>query len=109
MLISTEKAYDMLPAVVDLYDKLEIDNYRKRISEENKSKELDQMTMGIGLFKFVLKNSSKVKNEVFEIVAIFQEKTVEEIKAQSFVTTANSLKEIFADKEAMGLFGDAIR
>ena len=108
-MISTSKAFDMLPSVVDLYDKLQIDSYRKKMAEENKGKELDQTTMGINLFKFVLKNSKKVKEEVFDIVAVFEEKPIEEIKSQNFMTTVKSLKEIFSDKEAIRLFKDAIR
>ena len=108
-MITTEKAFDMLPSVVDLYDKLDVDNYRKKIAEENKGKDLDQMTMGINLFKFILKNSNKVKSEVFEIVAVFEEKSVEEIKAQSFMKTMNAVKEIFADKETLSFFKDAMR
>jgi len=108
-LINTSKAFDMLPAIVDLYDKLQIDTYRKKVAEENKGKKLDEMAIGIDLFKYVLKNSSKVKEEVFEIVAVFEEKTVEEIKVQSFMITVKSLKEIFSDKEAMSLFKSAMR
>lgn len=107
-MISTEKIFDMLPAVVDLYEKLELDEYRKKIAEENKGKPLDQMSAGINLFKFVLKNSGKVKDEVFEIVAIFEDKTVEEIKAQNFMITFKTFKEIFSDKEAMELFRSAM-
>jgi len=108
-MLTTEQAFDMLPMVVELYEKLDGDSYRKTIAEENKGKKLDEMTVGINLFKFVLKNSAKVKNEVFEIVAISQDKTVEEIKAQNFLVTAKSLKEIFTDKEAMSFFKSAIR
>jgi len=108
-MISTEKAFDMLPSVVDLYDKLQIDDYRKKIAEENKGKKLDQMTSGINLFKFVLKNSAKVKEEVFEIVAVFEEKSVEEIKAQDFMLTINTFKEIFSDKDAVKLFRSAMQ
>ena len=108
-MINTEMAFDMLPSVVDLYDKLDIDTYRKKMAEENKGKELDQTTLGINLVKYVLKNSGRVKNEVFEIVAVFEEKPVEEIKTQNFMVTVKSLKEILSDEEAMGLFRDAIR
>jgi len=108
-MISTEQAFDMLPAVVDLYDKLDIEGYRKKFAEENKGKKLDEMTKGIDLFKFILKNSGKVKDEVFEIVAVFEEKPVEEIKSQNFMATVKSLKEIFSDKEAMSFFKDAMR
>jgi len=108
-MLTTEKAFDMLPAVVDLYDKLDIDGYRKKFAEENKGKKLDEMTKGIDLFKFILKNSGKVKDEVFEIVAVFEDKPIEEIKAQNFMITAKSLKEIFSDKEAMELFKSAVK
>ena len=108
-MISTSKAFDMLPSVVDLYDKLEIDSYRKKMAEENKGKDLDQMAMGIDLFKFVLKNSGKVKPEVFEIVAVFEGKPIEEIKEQGFMETVNSLKKIFSDKEAMVFFRSAVK
>lgn len=108
-MLSTEKVFDMLPSVVDLYDKLDIDGYRMKMAEENKGKTLDQKTAGISLIKFVLKNSGKVKQEVFEIVAVFQEKSVDEIKAQNFMITMNTFKEILSDKEAMGFFKDAIR
>jgi NifU-like protein involved in Fe-S cluster formation len=108
-MLNTEKVFDMLPVVVDLYDKLCIDDYRKKIAEENKGKKLDEQTVGIDLFKYVLKNSGKVKEEVFEIVAVFEGKSIEEIKAQSFMITVKSLKEIFSDKEAMSLFKSAMR
>ena len=108
-MISSEKAFDMLPSVVDLYDKLDLDNYRKKLAEETKGKILDEKTVGIDLMKFVLKNSGKIKNEVFEIVALFEEKTVEEVKAQNFMSTVNTFKNIFADKEAVSFFKDAIQ
>ena len=108
-MINTEMAFDMLPAVVDLYDKLDIDVYIKKMSEENKGKKLDEKSLGINLFKFVLKNSSKVKNEVFEIVAVFEEKTVEEVKSQNFMLTIGTFKAIFTDKEAVSFFKQAMR
>ena len=109
MIINTSKAFDMLPAVVDLYDKLDIDGYRKTMAAKNKGKEVDQTTLGINLVKFVLKNSGKIKGEVFEIVAVFEDKTVEEIKEQNFMATVATFKAIFTDKETMGFFKDAIR
>ena len=108
-MISTEKIFDMLPAVVDLYDKLDIDGYRKKIVKENKGKEADQTELGINLFKYVLKNSGKIKNEVFEIVSVFEDRTVDEIKAQNFMLTLGTLKAIFSDKEAVSFFKDAMQ
>lgn len=110
-MISTEKVFDMLPSVVDIYDKLDIDGYRKKIAKEqkNKKKEMDATTLGMDLFKYILKNSRNIKEECFEIVSIFDEKPITEIKAQSFLTTLNSIKEIFKDKEAVDFFKSAMQ
>lgn len=108
-MLTTEKALDMLPAFVDIYDKLDMDSYRKKAAEENKGKKLDPMTIGIDGFKFVLKNSGKVKEEILEIVAAFEEKTIEEVRKQNFMITIKSFKEVFMDKEAVGFFLDAVK
>lgn len=111
-MLSTEKAFDMLPTVVVLYDKLDIDGYRKRLAEENKDKnkkDLNIKVLGTDLFKHILKNSQKVKEEVFEMVSIFEDKPIEEVKAQNFMKTINTAKEIFTDKDTMELFKSAIQ
>jgi hypothetical protein len=108
-MLTTEKVFDMLPSVVDIYEKLDLDSYRKKIANESKGETVDKNQVGIDAFKYILKNSGKVKEEVFEIVAIFQEKSVEEIKVQSFSETINSFKEIFSNKEAMSFFKQAVQ
>ena len=109
-MFTTEKAFDALPTVVDLYDKLDIDNYRKKIAEENKGKgkKVDVNAIGINLLKYILVNTPKIKEEVFSLVAIFEDKTVEEVKAQNFGETIKTVKSIFADKELMDFFKQAI-
>jgi archaellum component FlaC len=109
MMLTTEKVFDMLPMVVDIYEKLELDIYRKKIAEENKGKAVDKNQVGIDAFKYIIKNIGKVKEEVFQIVAAFEEKTIEEIKNQSFTDTINSFKEIFSNKEAMHFFKQAVQ
>lgn len=108
-MLTTEKAFDMLPSFVDIYDKLDGDSYRKKIAEEGKGKKLDETTVGINMFKYVLKNSGKVKQEIFEIVAVFEEKTIEEVKTQNFLITVKSFRDILSDKEVMGFFKNAMR
>lgn len=107
-MVSTEKVFDMLPVVVEIYDKLDIDTYRKELEKENVGKRLNKMDAGINIFKHILKNSSRVKDECFEIVSIFEEKTLEEVKTQSFVKTISTMKEIFTDKETMDFFKSAM-
>lgn len=109
-MINSEMAFDMLPTIVDLYDKLDLDGYRKRIVEENKGKDdVSNETLGIDLFKYVLRNSMKVKDEVFEIVAIFEEKSIEEVKTQNFIKVINTIKEIFSDPETTDFFKSAMQ
>ena len=109
-MINTEKAFDMLPTVVTIYDKLKIDEYIKVTAEENKGKKkANTIVTGIAMFKYILKRSQDVKEEIFEVVSIFEEKTIEEIKTQSFIKTINSMKKIFTDKDATELFKQAIK
>jgi hypothetical protein len=108
-MINSEKIFDMLPVVVELYDKLDLDTFRKKLAEENKLKKLDENDLGIEIFKHILKNSAKVKENFFEIVAIFEDKTIEEAKAQSFAKTISTIKEVFMDKEMTGFFKQAIQ
>jgi len=69
-MITTEQAFEALPSVVNIYDKLDIDGYRKKFVKENKGKNSDAESVGIDLIKYVLSNSNKVKEEVFSIVSI---------------------------------------
>jgi len=109
-MISSDKVFDMLPMVVELYDKLDLDTYRKKLAKENEVNEVkkDANDLGIEMFKYVLKNSGKVKDIFFDIVAIFEEKKLEEVKKQSFAKTISTIKEIFTDKEAASFFKSAI-
>jgi hypothetical protein len=107
-MISSSKVFDMLPSIVDIYDKLDLDTYRKKLQEENKTEKLDAKDLGIMLVKYVLKNSKKVKEELFEIVAVMQEITLEEAKAQGPFKMVTTLKEIFTDKDTVGFFKQAI-
>lgn len=108
--VSTEKAFDMLPAVVTLYDKLDIDKYRKELAAKNKGKkDVNVETLGIDLFKYILKNSGKVKEEVFEIVATFEGKTPDEIKEQPLPKTIVSFKDLFQDDETMDFLKQAMK
>ena len=108
-MINTNTAFDMLPIVVTLYEKLDIESYIKKTTTKNKDKVVNNTVLGIDLFKYILKNSQKVKDEVFEIVSIFEETTIEAIKLQSFSKTIATLKEIFTDKETAELFKSAIK
>lgn len=108
-MITSEQAFDMLPMVVDIYDKLDFDTYRKELKEKYEGKKADQLTVGIEAFKYVFKNSGKVKEEVFSIVAIAEGKPIDEIKKQSFTKTILTFKAIFSDKDAVDFFKQAMQ
>lgn len=109
MIITTEKAFDLLPSAVEVYEKLNVDKYIKDTRKKNKGRKVEAMDAGIDLFKFVLKNISKAKTEIFEIVAVVEDKTPQEIKEQSLPDTINSIKRIFGDEELIGLFKSAMQ
>jgi len=109
MIFSTEKAFDMLPMVTVMYEKLDIDGYRKKLKAESKGKkDISANVIGIDLFKYILKSSGKIKEEVFEIVSIAEDMTIEEVKAQTFTKTIKTMKDIFTDKDTTELFKSAI-
>ena len=107
-MITSEQAYDMLPYAVDVYEKLDLDAYRKELTKENKDKKVSNLDVGIQGLKYILKNSGKIKDEVFQIVAIADGKTLEEVKAQSIVSTLATFKAIFSDKDLVDFFKSAM-
>lgn len=98
-MLNTEKIFDILPLISDLYDKLNIDEYRKNIDKNE-----DLQTAGLKLFKYIFKNSKLIKEEIFEIVAIIEDKTTEEVKKQGIGSTLKTLKEIYEDEEINSFF-----
>lgn len=106
-MINTEKAFDLLPHIMDLYEKLELNEQIKILNANSKGKSKE--AVGIELVKYVMKNSGKVKEEFFYIVSIIQEKDVDTIKKQNFMETILSIKHLFSDKEAMSFFINAMK
>lgn len=109
MKISTEKALDLLPYVADIYEKLDMENYIEKSRKKYEKKKVSQVVAGVDVFKYIFRNVSKIKDEVFIIVATFEDKTKEEVRTQSLGITLSSLKQIFEDEELMGFFKSAIQ
>lgn len=107
--MNSEQAFDMLPYAVDIFDKLDIDGYRKEIAEKYKDKQSDNMAVGIEVFRYIFKNAGKVKTEFFQIVAIAENKSLEEVKAQSLAKTIIAIKAVFSDKELVDFFRQAMQ
>ncbi|OIJ12656.1 hypothetical protein BKP37_12700 [Anaerobacillus alkalilacustris] len=111
-MIESEKGFDMLPYMVDIFDKLKLKEYiKKNFIRDVKGKNVDnlQIESGIDLFSYVLKNSPKIKEEFFNIVAIAEDKKIEEVKKQPLIRTISTIKEIFSNKELTDFFKQAMQ
>ncbi len=108
IVITNDMAFDMLPHAVDLFDKLELNEYRKIVSEKYQGKQMDKVEVGIEVFKHIVKNLGKAKQEVYSIVAIVEGKTAEDVQNQSFAKTIMTFKSILTDKETMDFFKQAM-
>ena len=108
-MLSTDKTFDILPHIVDVYEKLDLYKYYEEKRKEYKKNPVTQWQAGEELFKFIFKNAVKVKTEIFNIAAIVSEKPVEEIAKQNIVKTVMDLKELFVDKETMDFFKQAVQ
>lgn len=114
-MISTEKAFDMLPYVAELYEKLDIKTYLVKnsmtVSKDTPADEVSRIREAKGheLLVYLLKKAGSVKEEIFEIVAILEDTTADDIKARPFGETIKQLKTLLADTELMGFFKSAIQ
>jgi len=108
-MISTDKAFDMLPHVVDVYEKLDLYKYYEKKKAEYKKNPVTQLKAGEELFKYVLKNAAKVKSEIISIVALMQELPEGEVAKQNFAKTIIEIKNLFTDKETMDFFKQAMQ
>ncbi|WP_342432608.1 hypothetical protein [Neobacillus sp. FSL H8-0543] len=109
-MINSEQAFDMLPDMVNIFEKLDIENYRKESLAKYQGEEnVDYKKVGLEVIFYIIKNSGKVKDEFFSVVSIAEGKEVEEIKKQSLAKTITTFKEILTDKELMGFFKTAMQ
>ena len=98
LIITGEKAFDMLPAAGEIYEKLKLKEYAlEKYKEGNKD-----IALGLDMiFAHVFKNSPKIKEEVFEICSIALEVTVEDAKKEKITTILGVFKTIILDPELM--------
>lgn len=109
-MLSTEKAFDILPAISDIYEKIDIADFVKDYrAKQSDDTEQNKVIAGLDLFSFIFKQSSKVKEEFFTIVAIVEDKKIEEVKEQPFIHTIKTIKELFTDEEMNDFFRQAMQ
>ncbi|CAK7001925.1 hypothetical protein [Tissierella sp.] len=110
-MLSTEKAFEILPYISDIYEKLDFREFIKKYQENKKEDDAErrQIIAGLDIFAFIMKQSGKVKDEFFNIVAIAEDKDIEEIKKQSFAKTLKTIKDLFTDKDLSDFFKTAMQ
>ncbi|MCT4566124.1 MAG: hypothetical protein N4A68_17670 [Maledivibacter sp.] len=106
-MVTTEKVFDMLPYGVSVFEKLKIEDFFKNKKSKQRGKNLKQED-GLDFIKYLLKNLSKVKEEVFNIVAIYDDKKVEEIRSQEVAKTIEALRALFKEEGIMDFFNQAM-
>lgn len=83
--MNTEKALSILPIVGEIFDKVDL----KKLTVKSK----DEMGAGLEGFTYVLKNATKIQDELIEIVAILEDSTIEEVRKQPFTKTIKTIKD----------------
>ncbi|MFC4389144.1 hypothetical protein ACFOZ1_15285 [Gracilibacillus marinus] len=110
MELTNDQVFDMLPYAVEIYEKLDFDNYRKKLQEEyKKKKKVDAVDAAVDAVKYILKNSKNVKEEIFQVIAIAEKKDLEVVRNQSFFKTIATFKAIFTNEELTTFFKDAMQ
>jgi hypothetical protein len=114
-MLNSEQVLDVLPYAVDIFEKLDLKGYiekNKTQVPKNASKEkVEQLQRekGLDMMTHILRNAPKAKEEIFQLVAVLQNTTPDEVRKQSFVTTLKYFKEVLTDKELMGFFKAAMQ
>ena len=113
-MITTEQAFEILPHVIAIIEKLDVqakatsvgEKFAKKYPDKKPSEYMNEA--GVAVIVAVSKELPKVKDEVFEVIAVVQGCTVEEARKQRFTKSIKVFKEIFQDQELMDFFTEAV-
>jgi hypothetical protein len=108
--ISTERAADILCELTPYVSNIASDDellgeLRRAIDSKKVINKAEWIVLGVDkinkLVPIILK---KRKNDVFGIIGVLNDKTVDEIAKQNFLATMRQIKEIIKDKELLDFF-----
>ncbi len=112
-MLTTEKAFDCLPYVADIFEKLnlqnELDKMREEVMKTKGKKEERQRKMGMAFIMHIVRNSPQCKESFFPLMSVIMDCTVEEAKLKPVGETVGALKQLFADEDLMGFFNSAVQ
>ena len=98
--IAIEKLCNVAPVVADLAEKLSKDTEFKSFILAAKETSNNTVFL-LKVLPLLLKNYAV---EAYEILSIWNEKSVEEIKAQPFAVTVRQVKSLFEDEDIRSFF-----
>ena len=98
--VAIEKLCNVAPVVADLAEKLSKDTEFKSFILAAKETSNNTVFL-LKVLPLLLKNYTV---EAYEILSIWNEKSVEEIKAQPFAETVRQIKALFADEDIRSFF-----
>lgn len=98
--VAIEKLCNVAPVVADLAEKLSKDTEFKSLVLSTKEN-VNNAVFLLKVLPLLLKNYAA---EAYEILSIWNEKSVDEIKAQPFSETIRQIKALFADEDIRSFF-----
>lgn len=101
--IAVEKLCSLAPIISELSEKLSKDKEFKTFMQSYN----DERTNRVFVFKVLPLLIKNYHEEAFEMLAIWYEKSVDEVKAQPFSVTVEEVKKIFSDKDFLGFFSSS--
>lgn len=105
MKLTTEKTLELMPTMIDIYDKLDMGEYIKKVRKENKG--ITNEKAAEKALKYIGRNTPKIIPEVIEVVAAVQGDSSDEVKKQSPIKTIKVFMDLLHDPEVSGFFDSA--
>lgn len=102
--IAIDKLINIAPIIAELRPKLKTDEDFKKFIADNKENKLDNFDFVLKILPLFLR---KYKQEIYEILSVISDKTVDEIANQSIGATISTIKELIADDDFKSFFINA--
>lgn len=103
-MISTKKAFQIMPFLANILDKIHFKEFFAEVSAEQ-----GEEKAGIDFTIFLMKNVDKCMGDVCNAVAILEDKELKAVEEQDVFETLDTLNELFKNEKLMAFFGSAMR
>jgi hypothetical protein len=115
MEIGLKKTLEALPALIDIFEKLDIKNYIEQnkvtLKDDASEDEIKQAQKEASkkIMLHIAKSANKVADEACEVVAILHNITKEEAEIMNPIKAVMSFAELFNDEDFMSFFKSAMQ